>query len=40
MGKAFDLTPKKVRPVETSFRRIVTEIPPPEKFSTNTGRRT
>jgi len=29
MGKAFSLTPKLVRPVETRFRRIVTEIPAP-----------
>ena len=29
MGRAFNLTPKRVHPVETRFRRIVTEIPAP-----------
>lgn len=34
MGKAFDLTPKRVRAVGTPFRRIVTEIPAPESVET------
>ena len=32
MGKAFDLNPKLVRPVDTRFRRIVTAIPAPESL--------
>lgn len=30
MGKAFDIQPKDVKPVETAFRRIATKIPAPE----------
>ncbi|HDN97796.1 MAG TPA: aspartate aminotransferase family protein [bacterium] len=30
MGKSYPLTPKKVKKVETKYRRIVTEIPVPE----------
>jgi len=34
MGKAFDLTPKTIPPVETPFRRIVTSIPAPASLAT------
>ena len=32
MGKAFDIEPQAVKPVKTKFRRIVTEIPPPDSL--------
>ena len=32
MGKAFDLEPKDVRPVETRLRKIITKIPVPESL--------
>jgi 4-aminobutyrate aminotransferase / (S)-3-amino-2-methylpropionate transaminase / 5-aminovalerate transaminase len=32
MGKAFDLEPKEVRPIDTKFRRIMTRIPAPESL--------
>ena len=32
MGKAFGLEPKKVRPVDTKFRKITTKIPAPESL--------
>src|SRR5215472_9514646 len=32
MAREFNLTPKRVKRVETSFRQIVTEIPAPESI--------